>query len=108
MHCFPTLPRPAVDFADTIPKRLTKPALPSQELTLLPDLLHEGLSLIFAAVARVLDYGHQIRHRTMLLDRMPAVRLSSPRSEEHTSELQSPMYLVCRLLLEKKKLPPMT
>src|SRR5437763_13826852 len=27
----------------------------------------------------------------------------SARSEEHTSELQSPMYLVCRLLLEKKK-----
>src|ERR1017187_3861142 len=27
------------------------------------------------------------------------------RSEEHTSELQSPMYLVCRLLLEKKKRP---
>src|SRR5437879_6747710 len=26
----------------------------------------------------------------------------SHRSEEHTSELQSPMYLVCRLLLEKK------
>src|SRR5437763_2761614 len=28
---------------------------------------------------------------------------SPRRSEEHTSELQSPMYLVCRLLLEKKK-----
>src|SRR5437762_9122474 len=28
---------------------------------------------------------------------------SRSRSEEHTSELQSPMYLVCRLLLEKKK-----
>src|SRR5437762_13518637 len=28
---------------------------------------------------------------------------SIARSEEHTSELQSPMYLVCRLLLEKKK-----
>src|SRR3712207_7580894 len=28
------------------------------------------------------------------------------RSEEHTSELQSRQYLVCRLLLEKKKLPP--
>src|SRR5437762_7789603 len=28
------------------------------------------------------------------------------RSEEHTSELQSPMYLVCRLLLEKKKSNP--
>src|SRR5437879_8979738 len=29
--------------------------------------------------------------------------LGHTRSEEHTSELQSPMYLVCRLLLEKKK-----
>src|SRR5437762_9894607 len=28
---------------------------------------------------------------------------TATRSEEHTSELQSPMYLVCRLLLEKKK-----
>src|SRR3712207_7782366 len=28
---------------------------------------------------------------------------SGPRSEEHTSELQSRQYLVCRLLLEKKK-----
>src|SRR3712207_7926472 len=27
----------------------------------------------------------------------------APRSEEHTSELQSRQYLVCRLLLEKKK-----
>src|SRR5437764_10912134 len=30
------------------------------------------------------------------------VRAVECRSEEHTSELQSPMYLVCRLLLEKK------
>src|SRR3712207_7054600 len=30
-------------------------------------------------------------------------QLSNPRSEEHTSELQSRQYLVCRLLLEKKK-----
>src|SRR5436189_1941470 len=30
---------------------------------------------------------------------------TAERSEEHTSELQSPMYLVCRLLLEKKKAP---
>src|ERR1017187_10701300 len=29
---------------------------------------------------------------------------ANDRSEEHTSELQSPMYLVCRLLLEKKKI----
>src|SRR5437899_7389001 len=35
----------------------------------------------------------------------PASRpsMSSPRSEEHTSELQSLRHLVCRLLLEKKK-----
>src|SRR3712207_7250538 len=30
------------------------------------------------------------------------------RSEEHTSELQSRQYLVCRLLLEKRKPPPYT
>src|SRR5690348_14534180 len=29
--------------------------------------------------------------------------IGSSRSEEHTSELQSPVHLVCRLLLEKKK-----
>src|SRR5437879_10395745 len=33
----------------------------------------------------------------------PAEKQGEERSEEHTSELQSPMYLVCRLLLEKKK-----
>src|SRR5258707_11942020 len=37
---------------------------------------------------------------TAALARCPAVPL---RSEEHTSELQSRQYLVCRLLLEKKK-----
>src|SRR5690348_17511411 len=31
------------------------------------------------------------------------VKCSTMRSEEHTSELQSPVHLVCRLLLEKKK-----
>src|SRR5699024_12104132 len=33
----------------------------------------------------------------------PPARLAPPRSEEHTSELQSRFDLVCRLLLEKKK-----
>src|SRR5256885_13065627 len=38
-------------------------------------------------------------------DRRPRIpRRASGRSEEHTSELQSPCNLVCRLLLEKKKL----
>src|SRR5256885_5675241 len=34
---------------------------------------------------------------------LPAAVLTQDRSEEHTSELQSPCNLVCRLLLEKKK-----
>src|SRR5687768_18189909 len=34
-------------------------------------------------------------------------RLVDPRSEEHTSELQSRLHLVCRLLLEKKNLNPL-
>src|SRR5229473_3790964 len=33
----------------------------------------------------------------------PPSTAKAPRSEEHTSELQSLAYLVCRLLLEKKK-----
>src|SRR2546426_3704599 len=41
----------------------------------------------------------QVRDR----DAVPARRLDDQRSEEHTSELQSPCNLVCRLLLEKKK-----
>src|SRR5437879_6781255 len=43
--------------------------------------------------------GQRKRHRS----RAPARTGTARRSEEHTSELQSPMYLVCRLLLEKKK-----
>src|SRR2546429_6405129 len=40
-----------------------------------------------------------------LVDRAGEQRaeLANPRSEEHTSELQSRLHLVCRLLLEKKK-----
>src|SRR3712207_8476877 len=36
--------------------------------------------------------------------RIPLFTASPSRSEEHTSELQSRQYLVCRLLLEKKKI----
>src|SRR2546426_5031431 len=38
-----------------------------------------------------------------LSEKDTVIVLSSTRSEEHTSELQSPCNLVCRLLLEKKK-----
>src|SRR2546426_8879376 len=42
------------------------------------------------------------------LEAMGYVRVPTVRSEEHTSELQSPCNLVCRLLLEKKKKKPTT
>src|SRR6267154_6624058 len=49
-------------------------------------------------------------HDALPISPWPAPRTCSPpawtctaRSEEHTSELQSPVHLVCRLLLEKKK-----
>src|SRR2546422_4961538 len=53
--------------------------------------------------------GHRRRlapHRPLERDGVAAVRplaRSGRRSEEHTSELQSRLHLVCRLLLEKKK-----
>src|SRR5438876_5912436 len=36
--------------------------------------------------------------------RRAAAKMATCRSEEHTSELQSPVHLVCRLLLEKKNI----
>src|SRR2546426_284657 len=45
----------------------------------------------------VVSVGVGIEHGIQLMD------LLADRSEEHTSELQSPCNLVCRLLLEKKK-----
>src|SRR2546426_8306230 len=49
--------------------------------------------------------GARWRWRTTASSRTPACsgRRWRSRSEEHTSELQSPCNLVCRLLLEKKK-----
>src|SRR5258708_10728742 len=48
------------------------------------------------------------RARCNSVSRASASRSTTPssRSEEHTSELQSPDHLVCRLLLEKKKKAP--
>src|SRR5437762_1037705 len=50
-------------------------------------------------LGRVCDYGTVEPEKLLTVERYSHVM----RSEEHTSELQSPMYLVCRLLLEKKK-----
>src|SRR5437762_5326916 len=67
----------------------------------------------YTTLFRSLGAARPLRHRQRRLhvcqstDACRTKRGSSPsttmRSEEHTSELQSPMYLVCRLLLEKKK-----
>src|SRR6202023_2238808 len=49
------------------------------------------------------DLTGEIGWLQIALDGLPRLDgVQRPRSEEHTSELQSPMYLVCRLLLEKK------
>src|SRR3712207_8894740 len=66
---------------------------------------HPALALVDRARAGVPGPPPQLRplprrHRTSPLRRRPA---PGKRSEEHTSELQSRQYLVCRLLLEKKK-----
>src|SRR3712207_8410873 len=51
--------------------------------------------------------GSEREHRAILgasvVDLIREPQAAAPRSEEHTSELQSRQYLVCRLLLEKKK-----
>src|SRR5205807_4952762 len=61
----------------------------------------------FASAWRVVAYGdRQPRDiREMLQIQFPELVCTAvgSRSEEHTSELQSPCNLVCRLLLEKKK-----
>src|SRR2546426_4069224 len=61
-------------------------------------------ALIFAGVVQsafgCLQLPLERRHLFALIFNAP---LQSGRSEEHTSELQSPCNLVCRLLLEKKK-----
>src|SRR5258708_13925299 len=65
-----------------------------------------SLGECFSTDAEVLD-GHTVRNTGLLKYVMhPAYSgiIQCLRSEEHTSELQSPDHLVCRLLLEKKKM----
>src|SRR6266404_1829098 len=78
-------------------------------LDALEPLLFVLRGLVERAVARVGLEGIGVARLGLALgleDRSRderAVPLAAPRSEEHTSELQSLAYLVCRLLLEKKK-----
>src|SRR5207244_913140 len=70
-----------------------------------------GFMLIRLADGRTtfIDFREKAPHQAthdMYLD--PSGNVTHDRSEEHTSELQSPDHLVCRLLLEKKKTKKMT
>src|SRR5690348_18389980 len=67
---------------------------------LLLDDFGEAATVSEAVVARLALRGVA----NALIARVCEHRSVSRRSEEHTSELQSPVHLVCRLLLEKKKI----
>src|SRR3712207_7540299 len=70
--------------------------------------LHDALPISYGRAATCFML-RKANHSVVLSehDRAEALRLANKavelRSEEHTSELQSRQYLVCRLLLEKKK-----
>src|SRR5574337_654050 len=61
------------------------------------DVLRSFFSYQVAVGSTMSEYMHVVDMRKS------SVTSRSSRSEEHTSELQSPLNLVCRLLLEKKK-----
>src|SRR5690348_18030133 len=76
------------------------------------DALKESTLSPGATLALIHEYlnrfCHESGHRLVFLGCINAESLQqgfgqAERSEEHTSELQSPVHLVCRLLLEKKK-----
>src|SRR3712207_8713156 len=65
---------------------------------------YRAFSTLFTAdSAQKCNRGASKRHTARLLAYSYPAQCESARSEEHTSELQSRQYLVCRLLLEKKK-----
>src|SRR5258707_7761640 len=58
---------------------------------------------LFHPQEHLLGSQHSGSRRRQLDRQRQSLQLPAERSEEHTSELQSRQYLVCRLLLEKKK-----
>src|SRR2546422_8239001 len=60
-------------------------------------------STLFPYTTLFRSAGSKPARRTPAVAPLDRPRAQSPRSEEHTSELQSRLHLVCRLLLEKKK-----
>src|SRR2546425_6130550 len=68
--------------------------------------LHDALPICPELVLFAGDVFHSVRptNPAILFLFQQLHRIGGARSEEHTSELQSLAYLVCRLLLEKKKI----
>src|SRR5256885_13029541 len=64
-------------------------------------LRHDGSGFGDGAAQRL--HGAAVRWHGPESSTRAATQAIDPRSEEHTSELQSPCNIVCRLLLEKKK-----
>src|SRR3712207_7646277 len=77
------------------------------------DVVEHGLQVVVVQLLQVAEVVHPLRHPVGDHEEAAATRIATVelrlelRSEEHTSELQSRQYLVCRLLLEKKKVTPM-
>src|SRR3712207_6882685 len=70
------------------------------------DLRQQQLVFVDCGHTKTIHYRQRTGTcETLEGDNMP---LGFSRSEEHTSELQSRQYLVCRLLLEKKKKHPLS
>src|SRR5256885_11942060 len=71
--------------------------------------LHDALPICHHCRRAVLVTGHSVADGTPVPppDGRSGAGAGQVRSEEHTSELQSPCNLVCRLLLEKKKQAPL-
>src|SRR5262245_63784061 len=68
----------------------------------LQEVLHLGPGIGLKPLERPpVGFRHPVEDRCT--GRGPLAHTVPPRSEEHTSELQSLRHLVCRLLLEKKK-----
>src|SRR5436853_3272640 len=65
--------------------------------------LHDALPIFRPADRRVAGHHRPVHAAQHQLRRLRQRDRPRPRSEEHTSELQSLRHLVCRLLLEKKK-----
>src|SRR5207244_9262888 len=72
----------------------------------LVDLANTSKEIIrcFSITARFAGSHRSLRPDTARLPVQSVPVAIRPRSEQHTSELQSPDHLVCRLLLEKKKI----